>query len=57
MSYQIEIAQRKGREAYVPVHWRICSIDSMVVQVKHEFNASNKQMYREEALLAEGAIK
>lgn len=57
MSFQIEVAQRKEREAYVPVHWRIYSIDSMVVQVKHEFNASNRQMYREEALLAEGAIK
>lgn len=57
MSFQIEIAQRKGRQVYVPVYWRIYSIDSMVVQVKHEFNASNRQIYRPEALLAEGVIK
>ncbi len=57
MSFQIEMAQRKGQQAYVPVHWRIYSTDSMVVQVKHEFNANNKQMYRPEALLAEGSIK
>ena len=57
MSFQIEVVQRKGQQAYVPVHWRIYSTDSMVVQVKHEFNANNRQMYRQEALLAEGSIK
>ena len=57
MSFQIEIDQRKEHQAYVPVHWRIYSIDSMVVQVKHEFNASNRQMYRPETLLAEGSIR
>ena len=56
-SFQIEVAQRKGQPAYVPVHWRIYSTDSMVVQVKHEFNANNRQMYRPEALLAEGSIQ
>lgn len=57
MSFQIELSQRKGQQAYVPVHWRVYTTDSMVVQVKHEFNASNRQMYRQEALLAEGSIK
>jgi len=57
MSFQIEVVQRKGQQAYIPVHWRIYSTDSMVVQVKHEFNANNRQMYRQEALLAEGSIK
>ncbi len=57
MSFQIEMAQRRGQQAYVPVHWRIYSTDSMVVQVKHEFNASNRQIYKQEALLAEGPIE
>jgi hypothetical protein len=57
MSFQIEIAQRQGQQVYVPVHWRIYSTDSMVVQVKHEFNANNRQIYRPDALLAEGPIK
>ena len=56
MSFQIETAQRRGQQAYVPVQWRIYSTDSMVVQVKHEFNANNRQMYKPEALLAEGVI-
>lgn len=53
LSFQIEL---KSAGIYIPVHWRIYSIDSMVVQVKHEFNADNRQMYRDEALLAEGNI-
>ncbi|GAI02866.1 unnamed protein product, partial [marine sediment metagenome] len=57
ISFQIEMAQRRGQQAYVPVHWRIYSTDSMVVQVKHEFNASNRQIYKQEALLAEGPIE
>lgn len=53
LSFQIKL---KSPGIYIPVHWRIYSIDSMVVQVKHEFNADNRQMYRDEALLAEGEI-
>lgn len=53
LSFQIEL---KSTGIYIPVHWRIYSIDSMIVQVKHEFNADNRQMYRNEALLAEGSI-
>lgn len=54
LSFQIEL---KSSGIYIPVHWRIYSIDSMVVQVKHEFNADNRQMYKKDALLAEGEIK
>ncbi len=54
LSFQIEL---KSPGIYVPVHWRIYSVDSLIVQVKHEFNADNKQMYRKDALLAEGDIK
>lgn len=51
LSYQIEL---KSPGVYIPVHWRLYCIESMVVQVKHEFNADNRQIYRKEALLAEG---
>jgi len=30
--------------------------DNLIGQIKHEFNSTNKQMYTEEALLAEGKI-
>jgi len=56
LGFQIETAQREGRRAYVPVHWRVYDTITMLVQVKHEFNASNIQIYREDSLLAEGVI-
>lgn len=53
LSYQIEL---KTAGVYIPVRWRLYGIELMVVQVKHEFNADNRQMYKKEALLAEGVI-
>jgi len=40
-----------------PIHWKLYTLEKMLVQVKHEFNASNKGMYQPEALLAEGGIE
>ena len=57
LSYQIERIQRVAKMVFVPVHWRIYTIDDLLVSVKHEFNASNRDMYRTEALLAESSIK
>jgi hypothetical protein len=57
LSYQIERIQRGAKMIFVPVHWRIYTIDDLLVSVKHEFNASNRDMYRNEALLAESSIK
>ncbi len=56
LSYQIERIRRQEKTIFVPVHWRIYTIDDLLVSVKHEFNASNRDMYREEALLVEGSI-
>ena len=56
VSFKIERAERNGKNAFVPVYWKIFSIDNLVGQIKHEFNASNKQMYTKEALLAEGSF-
>ncbi|MBA7613291.1 hypothetical protein ES703_20537 [subsurface metagenome] len=59
ISFQIETRDERRREqlnCYVPVKWRIYSIYDMEVSVKHEFNSTNKKMYRDEALLAEGDI-
>jgi len=56
VSFKIERAERKGKRAFVPVHWKIFSTDNLIGQIKHEFNSTNKQMYTDEALLAEGGI-
>ena len=37
--------------------WQIYTLDKLLVQVKHEFNASNRELYTKEALLARGIIK
>lgn len=57
MSFEIEQTRRNGKRCYVPVAWKLVSIHSMKVSIKHEFNASNKDIYRKEAILAEGKIE
>ncbi len=56
ISFKIERADREGKRAFVPVHWKIFSTDGLIGQIKHEFNSTNKQMYTDSALLAEGGI-
>jgi len=57
ISFKIERAERKGKRAFIPVYWKIFSTDNLIGQIKHEFNSTNQQMYRKEALLAEGGIE
>jgi len=56
ISFKIERAERDGKRAFVPVYWKIFSTDNLIGQIKHEFNSTNKQMYTNEALLAEGKV-
>jgi len=56
VSFKTERAARAGKTAFIPVYWKIFSTDNLIGQIKHEFNSTNKQMYTEEALLAEGGI-
>jgi len=56
MSFELDIADRKGKRAFVPISWQIYTLDKLLIQVKHEFNASNKELYTKEALLAQGKI-
>lgn len=56
MSFELTIADRKNKRAFVPISWQIYTLDKLLIQVKHEFNASNKELYTKEALLAQGNI-
>ncbi|HHW58721.1 MAG: hypothetical protein WBH58_08075 [Bacteroidales bacterium] len=56
ISFKIEKSERDGQMVFFPVYWKIFSLDSLIGQIKHEFNSTNKQLYRDEALLAEGSI-
>jgi len=57
MSFELDTAERKGKRAFIPISWQIYTLDRLQIQVKHEFNASNRELYTKEALLAEGRIK
>lgn len=57
MSFELVLDQRRGRLAFVPISWHIYTLDKLLIQVKHEFNASNRELYTKEALLVEGKIK
>ncbi len=56
VSFQLAQEIRKGGMAFVPLAWEIYTLDKLLVQVKHEFNAGNKDLYNPEALLAKGKI-
>jgi hypothetical protein len=53
VSFEIEEENRAGGKVFVPVHWRLYSLETMRLQIKHEFNASNREMYTRDALLME----
>ena len=57
VGFEIIREKRNGKSVFVPIHWKLYTLEKMLVQVKHEFNASNREMYKPEALLAEGVIK
>lgn len=56
IGFEIVREKRNGKSVFAPIHWKLYTLEEMLVQVKHEFNASNKVMYKPEALLAEGGI-
>ena len=58
VSFEIKTAQRDGVNVFVPVSWKIYCLEGLLVQMKAEFNASNRDMYGVNGLplLAEGRI-
>ncbi len=56
VGFEVQLSERSNKPAYVPVRWRLYTLDKLRVQVKYEFNASNKNIYLDGALLAEGSL-
>lgn len=59
LAYQLERATRDGQSAFVPVHWRLITLQDLHVDLKHEFNQHNRNMYGSgaaKALIAEADI-
>lgn len=53
LSFELQLT---GRNTYVPVSWHLYDLHGLELQVKHEFNASNRDLYIPRLLLAEGSI-
>ncbi len=56
LSFELTREERNGQTAFVPVSWQLYTLEKLRVQVKHEFNASNRDLYKPEFLLASGRI-
>lgn len=56
LSFELDTAARRGGRAFIPISWHLYTLDKLIVQLKHEFNAGNKKLYKKEVLLAEGKI-
>lgn len=60
LAYQLEKAPRGGQTAFVPIRWKLVTLQDLQVDLKFEFNQSNRGLYGKEAgpaLLAEGAVE
>jgi hypothetical protein len=60
LAYQLEKSEREGKTVFVPVHWRLITLQDLEVDLKFEFNQSNRGLYGREAgpaLLSEGALR
>jgi hypothetical protein len=58
LSYEMFISDNLGNQnTYKAKHYKILSIEKLHTNVKYEFNTSNKELYKNDYLLAEGDLK
>lgn len=60
LAYQLERVERDGKTAFIPVHWKLITLEVLEVDLKFEFNQSNRGLYGKdaaEAVLGEGEAK
>jgi len=58
LSFEIFVDGRQGdKNIYKCKHWKILSVENLLVDVKYEFNSDNLRLYGEELTLAKGSIK
>lgn len=60
LAFQLEKTGRNGKTVFVPVHWKLISLQDLQVNLKFEFNQSNRGLYGPDnagAYLGEGALK
>lgn len=60
LAYELEKTERAGKTVFVPVHWKLLTLEDLAVDLKFEFNQSNRGLYGTDAaksLLSEGEVK
>lgn len=57
LAFELERAEREGKVVFLPVRWKLLTLQDLEVDLKFEFNQSNRGLYGREAgkaLLSEG---
>ena len=57
LAFGMKEGDRGGRTCFLPVRWALYDLYQLKVQVKHEFNASNRDIYSGLTPLAFGEVK
>ncbi len=58
LGFELEKSTRPGGTTYLPVRWKLVTLEQMEVELKFEFNQSNRGLYGDRpATLDEGVVK
>ena len=58
LAYELDRTEQNGRTTFTPTHWKLITLQDLEVDLKFEFNQSNRGLYGKDAksaLLGEGA--
>jgi hypothetical protein len=57
LAFEMEKVSRAGQPVFVPAHWRLLTLENLEVDLKFEFNQSNRGLYgRPQSVLGEGNL-
>jgi hypothetical protein len=59
LAYELEKRIQDGKTVFIPVHWKLLTLEDLQVELKFEFNQSNRGLYGPasgKALLSEGNV-
>lgn len=57
LAFELTKVERGGKSVFVPTHWKLVSLSALEVDLKFEFNQSNRGLYGDKAAtLSEGAV-
>ncbi len=52
LAYELERTERGGRVTFLPTHWKLVTLQNLTVDLKFEFNQSNRGLYGKDAAAA-----